>query len=655
MPHDVSFSGSYDYGLVSLSVVIAILAAYAALDLAERVAAAEGKLRHIWLWGGAVAMGTGIWSMHYIGMLAYSLPIPVLYDWPTVLVSLVAAVLASAIALHLVSGSSLGVLRIAIGALLMGTGIATMHYTGMAAMRLEAMHHYSIPIVSVSVVLAVVISLVALGLTFYLTTHQRSTGWRKNASAVLMGLAIPVMHYTGMAAVSFTPMAGELDVRHAVNVTDLGVTGIGAVAFLVLGLTILTSLVDRRFSAQAKELELSEHRYRQIVESAKVILWRGSLDAKQFTYVNQEAQELLGHPLQDWTNQPEFWLSHLHPDDRALASSKCDTAAARGKAQRFEHRMVCRDGRTVWLRTSVRVVTQAGMTPELVGVMTDITERKQAQEMAEAASIAKGELLIEIERLNEKLKKENLRMSAELDVTRRLQRMMAPHKADLKDIAELDISTFMEPAEEVGGDYYDVIRDDNGVVLGIGDVTGHGLESGVLAIMVHTAVRTLLASGHRRNREFFEVLNRVVYGNARRMNSDRNLTMSLIRYQDSTVTISGQHEEVLVIRNDGSLERHDTLNLGYPLGLQEDISSLISETKVPLQSGDVLVLYTDGITEAINCAGVTYGIDRLANSIRESHDQPAEGIRQSVLANLREYVGEQRLLDDISLVVVKPV
>jgi sigma-B regulation protein RsbU (phosphoserine phosphatase) len=317
--------------------------------------------------------------------------------------------------------------------------------------------------------------------------------------------------------------------------------------------------------------------------------------------------------------------------------------------------MISVDGRTIWLRTSIRLVTKDTSTPELVGVMTDITERKQAQEIAEAASAAKGALLSEIERLNEKLKKENIRMSAELDVTRRLQRMMAPRTTDLQGIADLDISFFMESAAEVGGDYYDVIRDEQGIVMGIGDVTGHGLESGVLAIMVHTAVRTLLASGQRRSREFFEILNRVIYGNTRRMNIDRNLTMSLIRYEDRAITISGQHEEVLVVRSDGTFERHDTLNLGYPLGLQEDISSWIGEAKVPLQSGDVLVLYTDGITEAINCAGVTYGIERLAESICASHDQPAETIRQSVLNSLRQYVGDQELLDDISLVVVKPV
>src|SRR5262249_25686271 len=192
-------------------------------------------------------------------------------------------------------------------------------------------------------------------------------------------------------------------------------------------------------------------------------------------------------------------------------------------------------------------------------VMTDITSRKQAQEAAEEASRAKSDLLAEISRLNGQLKQENSRMSAELEITQRLQQMILPRAEEMSRLPSLDVSGYMEPAAEVGGDYYDVICKDGGVVFGIGDITGHGLESGVIAIMVQTAVRTLLASGQYESRKFFDVLNRVIYDNIRRMKCDRNLTFSLLHYQDKQVTISGQHEEVLVVRGDGALERHDTL------------------------------------------------------------------------------------------------
>ncbi len=196
---------SYDYRLVALSVFIAMLASYAALDLAGRVTSARGGVRLLWLSGGATAMGIGIWSMHYIGMLAFRLPIPVQYDWPTVLLSLLAAILASAVALFVVSRHKMGLFRALAGSLFMGGGIAAMHYIGMAAMRLPAMCRYSPALLTLSVVLAIVISFVALWLTFYFRGETTAWGWRKTLSALVMGAAIPVMHYTGMAAASFTP------------------------------------------------------------------------------------------------------------------------------------------------------------------------------------------------------------------------------------------------------------------------------------------------------------------------------------------------------------------------------------------------------------------------------------------------------------------
>lgn len=471
---------------------------------------------------------------------------------------------------------------------------------------------------------------------------------------MLMGGAIPVMHYTGMAAANFTSSPGAVDLTHSVAISSIGTVGIGGVTLMVLFLAIVTSLVDRRFSAQSLELHLSEQRYRQLVDSAQVILWRGASDSTNFSYINQEAEDLLGYPIQEWTRKPAFWRDHLHPEDRELAESRCRAVAEDRGPERFEHRMFAADGRVVWLRTSVRLVSGNGESKEIAGAMTDITDRKLAQEAAEEASRTKSELLAKINSLHEQLKQENTRMEAELEITQRLQQMMLPREEDMGKIAGLNISGSMQPAGEVGGDYYDVVCQDGGVLFAIGDVTGHGLESGVIAIMVQTVVRTLLANGHFESRKFLNVLNQVVYDNVRRMRCDRNLTLSLLHYQDRVVAISGQHEEVLVVRGNGALERHDTLNLGFPLGLEQDISSFLGEVTVPLQRGDVMVAYTDGITEAMNCARVPFGVERLCEAVRTSHGQPADAIRKAVLNSLREYIGGQKLLDDISLLVIKP-
>src|SRR3984885_1165744 len=212
----------YDYRLVALSVLISLVASFAALDLGGRVTASRGSVRSIWLMGGAAAMGIGIWSMHYIGMLAYNLPVPVFYHWPTVLLSLLAATLASAVALFVVSRNEMGPARIAAGGPLMGSRLAAMHYIGMDAMRLPAMCLYSLGLVALSVILATVISVVALDLTFRLRSQVNSISSQKLASATLMGAAIPVMHYTGMAAASFRFTAVPPDLIHSVRISSIG-------------------------------------------------------------------------------------------------------------------------------------------------------------------------------------------------------------------------------------------------------------------------------------------------------------------------------------------------------------------------------------------------------------------------------------------------
>src|SRR5258706_13017419 len=172
----VNLIGSYNYALVALSVLIAMFASYAALDLAGRVTAAGGWTRAGWLLGGAGAMGTGIWSMHYMGMLAFILPIPVAYHWPTVLLSLFAAVLASVVALSVVSRQKMGWFRALAGSFLMGAGISSMHYIGMAAMRLPAICKFDSFLVTLSVVFAVLISLAALWITFHFRDEKTWIG-----------------------------------------------------------------------------------------------------------------------------------------------------------------------------------------------------------------------------------------------------------------------------------------------------------------------------------------------------------------------------------------------------------------------------------------------------------------------------------------------
>ncbi|OQW91552.1 MAG: ammonium transporter, partial [Beggiatoa sp. IS2] len=278
-----------------------------------------------------------------------------------------------------------------------------------------------------------------------------------------------------------------------------------------------------------------------------------------------------------------------------------------------------------------------------------IIETEKTQSAKREIEQAHGEIII----LNQRLKIENSRMTAELDVTRRLQQMVLPRKEELEHISGLDIAGFMEPAEEVGGDYYDILQHKQGIKIGIGDVTGHGLESGVLMIMVQTAVRALLANNENDPVRFLKALNKTIYGNVQRMNSDKNLSLVLIDYQGGVLSLTGQHEEMIVVRAGGKVERIDTINLGFPIGLEEDISEFIGEIKVKLNCGDVVVLYTDGITEAQDKDRKQFGIRRLCKSISCNWRRTAAEIRQLVIDELRYHIGDSKVLDDITLVVIK--
>ncbi|HEX3685611.1 MAG TPA: MHYT domain-containing protein [Bryobacteraceae bacterium] len=244
---DLMLPGSYDYGFVTLSVVIAIVASYAALELTGGVTAARGAVRWLWLVGGSLGMGMGIgiWSMHYVGMLAFRLLVPVEYNWPTVLLSLLAGVLSSALALFIASRRSMGSVRLWAGSIFMGGGIAILHYVAMGAMRLQASCDYSPLTVASSVILAIVFSLIALRLTFAFRGDPAAWRWRKAAAALLMGAAISGMHYTGMAAATFTPSTVPPDLSRAVSISYLGTVGIATVALMIVTVALVTCQADR--------------------------------------------------------------------------------------------------------------------------------------------------------------------------------------------------------------------------------------------------------------------------------------------------------------------------------------------------------------------------------------------------------------------------
>jgi sigma-B regulation protein RsbU (phosphoserine phosphatase) len=258
-----------------------------------------------------------------------------------------------------------------------------------------------------------------------------------------------------------------------------------------------------------------------------------------------------------------------------------------------------------------------------------------------------------INSLNSRLDLENHRLKAEVAVTRQIQQMILPKPPELERISGLEIAGFMEPADEVGGDYYDVLYHEGRVKIGIGDVTGHGIESGMLMLMVQMAVRTLLANRELDAAKFLNTLNRAIYANVQRMQSDKNLTLLLLDYKDNNLQLSGQHEEIIIVRANGTLELVDTMGLGFPIGLEENIEPFLDQHQIQLSSGDVVVLYTDGITEAENIHKEQYGLTRLCQVVQANASKSAEEIKQAIIDDVFAYIGSQRVFDDITLLVLK--
>ena len=410
------------------------------------------------------------------------------------------------------------------------------------------------------------------------------------------------------------------------------------------------SMVVRSFNNVAIALRKSEEKYRSIFENSVDGIFQTTVNGKYLS-VNPALARIYGYEsveqmlAQDIDIQTQLYVNRDRRQEFQTLMHTNETIT------NFESQVYRCDRTTIWISENVRAMRNAeGKILYYEGTVEDISQRKTAKISLDKAN---QQILV----LNDLLKEENLRMSSELDVTRKLQQMILPKDKELLLIAGLDISGYMESAAEVGGDYYDVLQQNGKIKIGIGDVTGHGLESGMLMIMVQTAVRTLLQHEENDPVRFLDTLNRTIYGNIQRMSSDKNLTLSLIDYENGKLTLSGQHEEMIVVRKDGTLERFDTIDLGFPIGLEEEIFDFLAQKQIDLDTGDVVVLYTDGITEAENEARQLYGVERLCEVVREvvcqNVDASAIAIRHAVIDDLRSHIGTQKVYDDITLLVLK--
>ena len=395
---------TYNFWLVALSVAVAVLVSYTALSLASRVAAVQGRLARVWLLGGAVAMGIGIWSMHFIGMLAFSLPIALRYDVATTVGTLVVAILTSGCAIRIGGGTDLGLRRQAGGAVLMGCGIFIMHYGGMSAIRIQPAIVYDPLLVAASGVIAVGASFAALWLAFHLRTgDSRSLAVGRLGAAIIMGMAISGMHYTGMAASNFSRGAfcsGGVPINNQWLASIIAL-----VTVALLAIALITAVFDRhlqsRVTEEAQRLQEMNKELQRRASAAHSALralehFRYALDQQAtvavldldgiVTYANDRFSQISGFSNAELVGQ----TIGTHRSGALPPQLYVDLWATirDGRVWRGEMSNSKKDGSIYWVDTAVvPYKDDSGKVTQYVCISIEITQRKLAQDLLAAQEV----------------------------------------------------------------------------------------------------------------------------------------------------------------------------------------------------------------------------------------------------------------------------
>ncbi len=383
-----------------------------------------------------------------------------------------------------------------------------------------------------------------------------------------------------------------------------------------------------------ERIRAAETRFRTLVEQIPAVTFMAVLgEGENEVYVSPHIETMLGFTQEEWLENPFLWYYQLHPDDRKLWNEEFTRGCQTGGPFRAECRFIARDGGVVWVHGEARLVKdEIGRPQFLQGVAFDITENKRAQQVLMADAVRTA------------------RIQEEFAIARRVQTSILPRKFEVKG---LDISATMQPAEDVGGDYYDVFNSSDGAWLAIGDVAGHGLNAGLIMLMVQSALAGIAATqAEATPAALIAVLNSVLFDNiSSRLASNEYVTLVLIRYSaDGRIVFAGAHEHILVCRQEtGRVERMNTP--GPWLGIRRDIRDSAVNNVAQLHDGDILVLFTDGLIEAMNAEGEQFDMHRLCSMIECHRHESPDAIQGHLMNAVRDWMLAQE--DDISILVAR--
>ena len=400
-------AGSYDPSLVLLSFLIAVFSSAIALQTtAQAISVQKRSLRLLMLGTGSIALGGGVWAMHFIGMLAFALCTPVSYSPGLTLLSMLPSVAASWVALDLISKKRLGLWQLLLGGVLVGAGIGTMHYAGMAAMQMAVALRYDLLMFLLSIVVAVVLAVIALWVRFGLKRFNLPATALTLISALVMGSAITGMHYTGMAAARFVPPPGFTPDSQSSSMSWQMAMGITLITIVITGLVVAVNLLIkyREMSMLAKASESrsreNEAKYRSLIGNIPGAAYRCLYNENwDMLFISDAIEQLCGYPPSDFMlPQPKrSWSDLVHPDDKAT-TTQVDLYQG---GFTLEYRIRHSNGSWRWiLEHGEAIKDDAGEIIWLDGFLMDISQRKQmevelrqAKDVAEQAAEARSAFL----------------------------------------------------------------------------------------------------------------------------------------------------------------------------------------------------------------------------------------------------------------------
>lgn len=372
----------WDIGLIALSLLVAMFGSFTALSHAQRMRESTGRASWYWLFSGSVTLGMAIWSMHFIGMLAFHLPIQLSYDLKLTLISILPAIAAALLGFYMLRSNKMKIFDIAIGGFVMGIGIASMHYIGMAALEMQPSIVYDPLIVTTSIVIAIVASIAALLIVYASEKTRLNPLLYQLIASIIMGCAIAGMHYTAMMGMDIAAnsmcMAGAT--RIPASMLIIAVTG---GVFLLFGGGLVASLFDQRMSQQnataLSQLREAETLLREITDNIPAVVFRFQGDWKdggRFVYVNAHILELMGMERELMLAQPHAWLAQVSEEDTPLLLASIKKATQMQTPWQNEFRINHPDAGERWIQGNATpsVNQQGGAVWN--GYWIDVTDRR---------------------------------------------------------------------------------------------------------------------------------------------------------------------------------------------------------------------------------------------------------------------------------------